>query len=93
MRTHVTADQIRLYIVQAVSQDQRSEGYMYEISGAIWIEHRTDLYNGANWKLLIVPPFTKLPNDCKAAILDAVSDLQTKYSLKVTHFLGSSAQA
>lgn len=93
MRTQVTADQIRLHIVQAVALDQRSKGYMHEISGTIWIEHRTDLHNGANWELLMVPALTKLPPDCQAAILDAVSDLQTKYSLQATHFLGGSARA
>ena len=93
MRTKVTTDQLRLYLIQAIALDPRSDGYMHEISGAIWIEIRTDLHNGANWELLMVPAFTRLTPDCQAAVLDAVNDLQTKYSLQATHFLGGSARA
>lgn len=93
MRTTVTRDHLGQLLLNDVLLDRRTDGYRHEISGAIWIEHRTDLHNGANWELLMVPAFTRLTTDCQAAILDAVSDLQTKYSLQATHFLGGSARA
>ncbi len=93
MRITVTRDHLGQLLLNDVLLDQRTHGYKHEISGAIWIEHRTDLHNNANWELLPVPAFIKLPADCQAAMLDAVSDLQSRYSLQSNHFLGGSAKA
>jgi len=93
MRTTVTKDHLEQLLRKEVLLDQRSQGFGHEITGAIWIEPSTHLLHGANWELLMVPAFTRLSTDCQAAVLDAVNDLQTKYSLQATHFLGGSARA
>jgi len=91
MRIQVTTDQLRLYLIQAIGQDQRSEGYMHQVGAAIWPQHRPDILTGANWGLLEWPAITVLPEECQAAIYDAVNDAKVKYSLRSTHFLGGSA--
>ncbi|UCU97891.1 hypothetical protein [Acidovorax radicis] len=93
MRIQVTTDQLRQHLIQAIGQDQRSEGHMSQVGAAIWPQHRPDIFTGANWELLDWPAITKLPEACQGAIYDAVADAKAKYSLHTTNFLGSSAAA